>query len=67
MADGLSLMGVGQGRDLHALEGRGCRVLAAVLPLPGVKTGGWIGQHSCRKGSPEDNCRRSIIIVDGNL
>jgi hypothetical protein len=34
-AGGLSVLG--QGRHLDAFEARGCRVLAAVLPLAGVK------------------------------
>jgi len=64
MAGGRPLTaGVGQGWHLHAFEGRGGRVLAAVLPLPGVKPVCRMGQHYfCREGSPEGG-----LVVVGRL
>lgn len=59
MAGGLSSIYIGQVLDLHAFESRGCRVLAAVLPLPRVKACRWIGQHFVARESGVGICRRS--------
>lgn len=68
VAGGLPLLvDVWQGRDLHALKGRGCRALAAVLPLPGVKPSGRIGQHISRKGVRNGGTLSSVeVVVEGN-